>query len=84
MRIPSALSAVLYNKYMNAAMIGQATLTEENKITGVCISPKKGFNIITIWNNDFKHSNPGDIRLLNATLTADEIRYTRHVDKQFG
>jgi hypothetical protein len=84
MRIPRALSAELYHKYMIAAMIGQASLTPENKITGICISPKKGFNIITIWNSDFKHGDPNEIRLLNATLTADEIRYTRHVDKQFG
>lgn len=85
MRISRKDAADVYHKYMLAAMLGQAATDAGNKINGVCISPKKGFNIITIWNEDFAdHQAPTDIPLLGASLTYDEIRYTRHVDKKFN
>lgn len=85
MRISRKDAADVYHKYMIAAMLSQAAADSANKINGVCISPKKGFNIITIWNEDFAdHKAPTDIPLLGPGLTYDEIRYTRHVDKKFN
>jgi hypothetical protein len=85
MRISRKDAAEIYQKYMLAAMIGQATTNPDNKVTGVCISPKKGFNIITIWNEDFAaFQEPTDIPLFGPTMVTEDIRYTRHVDKKFN
>lgn len=85
MRIPRKDASLVYDKYMLAGMLDQASSNPENRITGICISPKKGFNIITIWNEDFtKSQDPKDIELLHHGLTHEEIRYTRNVDKKFN
>ena len=85
MRISRKDADSVYYKYMIAAMLGTAAKDADNKITGICISPKKGFNIITIWNEDFsRHGASADIPLLHYGLTSEEIRYMRHVDKKFN
>lgn len=85
MRISRKDASEVYQKYMLAAMIGEAMTSNENKVCGVCISPKKGFNIITIWNEDFsRFQDVADIALLHHTLGREEIRYMRHVDKKFN
>jgi hypothetical protein len=85
MRIARKDSNIVYEKYMLAAMLNEAATDKRNKITGVCISPKKGFNIITIWNEDFTDfQEPTDIHLLHHELKYEEVRYTRNVDKKFN
>ena len=85
MRISRKDASDVYYKYMIAAMLGSAAKDTDNKITGICISPKKGFNIITIWNEDFsRHGASTDIPLLHYGITYDEVRYMRHVDKKFN
>jgi hypothetical protein len=70
-------------KYMIACMLGNVTLPD-NKINGISISPKRGFNIIKIWNADSqKHNSPSDI-LTNVSdlITSSDILYTPFIQKK--
>lgn len=58
----------------------QLTPTEKNLLTGISISPKKGFCVIKIWNND---SSKKEISLLQDVdkLNNSESIYTVFKDK---
>ncbi len=65
----------LYYKYCIAAMLDQLAKNPDNKITGVRISNKRGFNIIHIWNENSKHNDPTGINLCHTPNPGDEVRY---------
>ncbi len=66
----------LYYKYCIAAMLDQLAKNPDNKITGVRISNKRGFNIIHIWNeNSEKFKDPAGINLYHTPNPGDEVRY---------
>ncbi len=66
----------LYYKYCIAAMLGELAKNADNKITGVRISNKRGFNIIHIWNeNSTKYNDPTGINLYHSPNPGDEVRY---------
>jgi hypothetical protein len=71
-------------KYTVSAMVDMASHNPANKINGVTISPKRGFNIINIWNEDFTYSALEDLREYTRRLPGEEVRYTRHIDKKFN
>ena len=57
------------------------TKNSENKINGITISPKRGFNIIKVWNTDAqKFNNPSDVTSLSTR--DDEIIYTPFIQKK--
>jgi len=68
--------------YVIACMLGQASLNKDNYINGISISPKRGFNIVKIWNGDSKaHHDIAEINCgLNLIQTSDLI-YTPFVHK---
>lgn len=64
-------------------MIEQAMNSTENRIHGISISPKKGFNIIKIWNVDStKYKAVSDMKLFFEGLRAEEIIYTPFLEKK--
>jgi hypothetical protein len=84
MRISARDSADLFLKYIIGAMVGEITTSSENRITGVNISPKRGFNVINIWNQSAKgHNKREDIVPLSRVIGADEIRFMPHTERNF-
>jgi len=54
----------------------------DNRINGISISPKRGFNIIKVWNTDAqKFHGAGDLHGVN-TVKDGEIIYTPFVQKK--
>jgi hypothetical protein len=75
----------MFHKYIIGAMTHTVASVAANKLMGVTISPKRGFNVINIWNEDFAaHSSNDGIKLITKLVGPEEIRYTRHVDKKFN
>lgn len=60
------------------AIMGEAVSTDpNNKINGISISPKKGFNIIKIWNtNSEKFNTPYDLQQIVQEVRMDDVIYT--------
>jgi hypothetical protein len=73
----------VYVTYAIGAMISQMCKDSSNQINGISISPKKGFNIIKIWNIDAsKYKNPTDIHLLCKEIKQEDVMYTPFVEKK--
>lgn len=74
----------IYQKYIVAAMLDQVAKDERNKITGISISAKKGFNLINVWNEKADlFCDPNDINLIHPSQKLSDIRYTRNASKEF-
>lgn len=73
-----------YVSYVIATMLG--TLTKDgaaNTVNGISISPKKGFNILKMWNTDAARFNkPTDIHILTKEIRPEDILYTPFVEKK--
>jgi hypothetical protein len=55
----------------------------EDQIQGITISPKKGFQVIKVWNKDSSRFNKGNgMAILDKRVNASEIRYMPHVEKK--
>ena len=76
-------AADVYLTYIIAAMLGGAATSDDNKINGISISPKRGFNIIKVWNTDAqKFSQPSTLCTSISTVKESEIIYTPFVQKK--
>lgn len=54
-----------------------------NTVNGISISPKKGFNILKMWNTDAARFNkPTDIHILTKEIRPEDILYTPFVEKK--
>jgi len=85
MRIGRKDAADMFHKYIIGIMTNTVATNDGNKLMGVTISPKRGFNVINVWNEDFARFSENDgIKLLTKLVGPEEIRYTRHVDKKFN
>ena len=70
-------------EYAIAAMVKAAAINEKNNINGLSISPKKGHNIIKVWNTDstvYKH--PDDLIKLIPGMKSEDILYTPFTSKK--
>lgn len=76
-------AASVFLDYVIASMINCASTNPDNFINGLSISPKRGFNIIKVWNSDSQKFNRiNEINVgLNSVQTADII-YTPFVQKK--
>ncbi len=84
MRIPRKDAADVFLKYSIGVMLGAIAKDPANELLGVAISPKRGFNVISVWNSNYgTHSGGNDIKYVSRVIPADEIRYTKHTDRQF-
>ena len=72
-----------YVSYAIATMVGCLTTNSANTINGISISPKKGFNILKMWNTDAAHHKlPTDIHILTKEIRLEDIMYTPFVEKK--
>jgi hypothetical protein len=82
-----------YKSYIIGAMLNGVTMSPEDQIVGLSISPKimsgpngthrVGFYVIKVWNKDSeKFNNPAGIHLLHSKLVPSDVLYTPHVEKK--
>jgi Eukaryotic initiation factor 4E len=75
-------AADIYMSHIIACMLGQIS-KGDNRINGISISPKRGFNIIKIWNTDAnKFSHPSNINTDISSIREGDIMYTPFVQKK--
>jgi hypothetical protein len=73
----------IYINHIIASMLGNLTGDSDNRINGISISPKRGFNIIKIWNKDaLKFNNPSDIYTNFSAIRENDILYTPFIQKK--
>lgn len=85
LKIPQEQAQDCFERYMTGAVLKQVAINPENTIVGVSISPKKGFNIIKIWNlNSLAHKKETDIRILAPYIVYSDIMYKPHVDQKMS
>lgn len=74
-----------YNAWLNlsASLIGETLSSENSFINGISISPKKGFCIIKIWNNDTKKNNIKNIKRDIPFFDNDDYFYLSFKDIPF-
>ena len=73
----------IYLNHIIASMLGSLTTDSSNRINGVSISPKRGFNIIKVWNNDAqKHCSSSDLNTNVSIIRKADIIYTPFVQKK--
>jgi hypothetical protein len=82
-RVQKRDAGEVYITYAISAMLANMCKESTNQINGISISPKKGFNIIKIWNIDaVKYKLPTDIHLLCKEIKQDDVIYTPFVQKK--
>ena len=83
LKIRRASAVDVFKRYVAAAALNRATIDPTNEITGVTISPKKGFCIIKIWNRSCTRFNsPKDIDILHPEVRHSEILYRRNTEQR--
>ena len=74
-----------HDVYINciiSAMLGSLT-NNKNHVNGITISPKRGFNIIKVWNTDAqKFNNSSDIDTNFSSIREGDVLYTPFVQKK--
>jgi len=82
-RSPKREAAKAYLDYMIASLLGTSVLSADNKTNGITISPKRGFNIIKIWNTDSQAFHaPADLNHPLGRLREGDVIYTPFVKKK--
>jgi hypothetical protein len=63
-------------------MLGGLSTESANSMNGISISPKRGFNIVKVWNtNAQKFNQPSDLTAI-STIRETDIIYTPFVQKK--
>ena len=76
-------AADLYLQFSIAAMLNHITTSTDNKINGLSISLKRGFNIIKIWNNNAEQFNQSSDLISNFSMIREsDILYTPFIQKK--
>jgi hypothetical protein len=76
-------AADIYLNHIIASMLGSLAGHPENRINGISISPKRGFNIVKVWNTDAqKFNHPSNINTSFSTIRESDIMYTPFVQKK--
>jgi hypothetical protein len=77
------LSYELYQRYIAAGTLDMVSKRPvENRIVGISISPKKGFHIIKIWNQNGDCGDMKDLVLLDESLNVKDILYRPNVNQR--
>ena len=64
-------------------MLGSISGHPENRVNGISISPKRGFNIIKVWNSDaMKFNHPSNLNSHISVIKESDIIYTPFVQKK--
>jgi hypothetical protein len=73
----------IYVNHIIAAMLGVLSEHKDNIINGISISPKRGFNIIKVWNTDAtKYNGVVDINTNISSVREGDIIYTPFIQKK--
>jgi hypothetical protein len=74
----------IYLNYIIGAMLGTLQGDSDNRINGLSISPKRGFNIIKVWNTDAqKFNTPSDLSSeVSVSIREGDVIYTPFVQKK--
>jgi hypothetical protein len=73
----------IYIDYMISTMINQLTKHSSNLINGLSISPKRGFNIIKVWNTNAQVFNKiPDLHYGFNSVVENDVIYTPFVQKK--
>ena len=76
-------AADVYLNHIIAAALGTISGHSENRINGISISPKRGFNIVKIWNTDAQKFNcPSNIDTSFSPIKESDMLYTPFVQKK--
>jgi hypothetical protein len=77
-------AAEIYLNYIIASMLGSLSGHPENRINGISISPKRGFNIVKVWNTDAqKFNSPSNLDSnVCVSIRESDIMYTPFVQKK--
>lgn len=82
MCISESESIDIFHRYTIGCML-KAVTSGDDQIQGITISPKKGFQVIKIWNKDSSRFNKAaGVAVLDRRINASEIRYVPHVEKK--
>ena len=82
-KVNEKLSFEIFQRYIAAAAVDMVSKRpNENKITGISISPKKGFNIIKIWNQNATNDDVNDLALLDETINVKDILFRPNVNQR--
>jgi hypothetical protein len=72
-----------YISYLIAAMIGHLAKNATNQINGISISPKRGFNIVKVWNQtSVNYNKPSDLIYGISSIVEGDVIYTPFVQKR--
>jgi hypothetical protein len=73
----------IYLNHIIASMLGSLPTDSTNRINGISISPKRGFNIIKVWNTDAQRfCKSSDLNTNISTIREADIIYTPFVQKK--
>jgi hypothetical protein len=76
-------AAEVYLNHIIASMLGSLSNNPTNQINGISISPKRGFNIVKIWNTDAQtFNNSSNINTNVSIIRENDIIYTPFVQKK--
>ena len=83
LRIGHQDAYALFLKYSIAAMLGIAVKQEDDQILCIEMSPKRGFNVLKLWNKDAaKFKKAADLVLLSESLKDGDALFTPHLEKK--
>lgn len=72
-----------YINHIIAAMTNQLTKNATNQINGISISPKRGFNIVKVWNQtSVQYNKPSDLQYGITPVVESDVIYTPFVQKR--
>lgn len=82
-RVQKTVSGDAFVSTAIACMLETLTKDQANTLNGISISPKRGFNIIKIWNtNCVMFNKPSDIEIVVDSVKVDEIIYSPFLEKK--
>jgi hypothetical protein len=76
-------ATTIYLNYIIASMLGIICDDSSNVINGISISPKRGFNIIKVWNTNAQTFNsPTNINKNIRNIVEGDVLYTPFIQKK--
>lgn len=83
LRIAQFDAYILFLKYCIATLLGVVVSNKDDRIICIEMSPKRGFNVLKMWNKDAnKFKNPKDLLLLDDNLKEGDAIFTPHLEKK--
>lgn len=72
----------VFINYVIATLLNVVSTDKENQINGISISPKRGFNIIKLWNSNSALYNKASNIVTLSSISENDIIYTPFVQKK--